>query len=169
MLGTYQSFPENVQRVAYFMSSVSYKKLQRAMIEAFCTLNAENLRLEDVGNFSMPDCRIIFEFGIAEAQTFNYLDDEEKRRLIDCIGGRPFQIMDFLCALRYHRMREGKAAPLRFDYYILRFIFDKELIEVRVFHERGSMHMAPAELVDFLYGKVNGMFSRKALKAVEAS
>lgn len=169
MLGTYQNFPENVQKTAYFVSSVSYKRLQRAMIEAFGKLNTANLRLEDFGVPSMTGCRVIFELGIAEDQTFNYLNDDERRRVLESIEGKPFQVMDFLSVIRYHRMLGEKATPLKFDYYMLRFIFDKDFVELRVFHEKGSMHVSPDELAGFLCGKINGMFSRRILKAVKAS
>jgi hypothetical protein len=169
MLGTYQSFPENVQKIAYFVSSVSYKRLQKAMIEAFCKLNTENLRLEDFGVPSISGCRVIFELGIAEGQTFNYVDDDERKRVLKSIEDKPFHVMDFLSVIRYHKMLGEKATPLKFDYYMLRFIFDKDFVELRVFHEKGSMHVAPDELTGFLHGKINGIFSRKILKAVKAS
>lgn len=169
MLGKYQSFPENVQKIAYFMSSIPYKRLQRAMIEAFDELNTASFHLENFGVPSMPECRVIFELGIAEDQTFNYLNDDERRRVLESIEGKPFHVMDFLSVMRYHRMIGEKFTPLKFDYYMLRFIFDKDFVELRIFHEKGSMHVAPDELVSFLYGKINGMFSRRILKAVKAS
>ena len=77
MLGVYENFPENIQKIAFFTSSVSCKKLQQALTEILHRLNTETLRLEDLGNPSIPQCQVIFEFGIAETQTFNYLDDKE--------------------------------------------------------------------------------------------
>lgn len=168
MLGIYESFPNNVQMAAFFVSSVSHKRLQQVLTDAFHRLNTETLVLEDIGNPSIPQCKVVFELGIADGQTFSFLDDKEKTHILRTVSERPFPTMDFLCAIRYYRTREGKMRPLRFDYYLLRLLFGKNLIELRVFHERGSMHVAPSELAAFLGDRVNRLFSKKALKAVEA-
>lgn len=169
MLGMYESFPQNVQKAVSYSFSVSCKKLQHAITETLHRLNTETLRLEDLGSISIPKCKVIFELGIAETQIFSYLDDEETMRVLDKIQEKPFRVMDFLCAVRYYRAQNGKTTPLRFDYYMLRFVFEKGWVDLRIFHERGSMHVAPSELAGFLSGRVNCMFSRKVLKAVETS
>jgi len=168
MLGVYENFPENIQKIAFFTSSVSCKKLQQALTEILHRLNTETLRLEDLGNPSIPQCQVIFEFGIAETQTFNYLDDKELKEVLTSIGEKPFSIMDFLCVVRYYRMQKEKQTPLRFDYYMFRLKFDKGAIEMRIFHERGSMHLSPEEIVNLVKDKVNAAFSRKVLKTATA-
>ncbi len=169
MLGVYENFPDKVQMATFFVSLVSHKRLQQALTEAFHRLNAENLVLEDIGNPSIPQCKVVFELGIAEGQTFSFLDDKETEHVLRIIKERPFPTMDFLCAIRYYRAPDGKMRPLRFDYYLFRFLFGKDLIELRVFHERGSMHVAPGELAAFLGDRVNRLFPKRVLKAVEAS
>jgi|APFre7841882590_1041340.scaffolds.fasta_scaffold84860_2 hypothetical protein len=168
MLGTYEGFPNNVQTVAFFVSSVSHKRLQQVLTAAFHRLNLENLALEDIGNPSIPNCKVVFELGIANSQTFIFLDDKEKAHILRIVNERPFLTMDFLCAIRYYRTHEGQIRPLRFDYYLLRLLFGKKLIELRIFHERGSMHVAPGELAAFLGDRVNRLFPKKVLKVVEA-
>ncbi|MEM2356078.1 MAG: hypothetical protein QXO00_07180, partial [Candidatus Bathyarchaeia archaeon] len=74
MLGFYENFPVNVHMVAQLTTSVSVRRLQQAIIQALHKLNNENLSLDAVANPSVPGCTVIFEFGIAEGETFNYLD-----------------------------------------------------------------------------------------------
>lgn len=135
----------------------------------FHKLNNETFSLEDVAHPSIPQCTVIFEFGIAEANSFNYLDNEEINRILKVIRRKPFQVMDFFCAIRYYKIQEEKKTPLKFDYYMLRFIFDKNSTETKIFHERGSQHVSPKDIANFLANKINGMFSKKILKAFESS
>jgi len=168
MLGFYENFPENPHRTTRFNTSVSNKRLQQALIQMFHQLGNESLTIEDVANPSLPRCTVIFEFGIAEANNFSYLDSEEKSRVIRAIQKRPFQIMDFLCSIRYYKTQNEKKTPLKFDYYMLRFAFNKSTMEMEVFHERGPMHISPEEITNFIANKTNGKFSKKILKASEA-
>jgi hypothetical protein len=48
-------------------------------------------------------------------------------------------------------------------------MFDKNLIEIRVFHEKGPMHVSPEELIEFVVARINSTFSKKALKPLESS
>jgi len=169
MLGFYESFPRNVQKIARFATSTSKKRLQQALMRMFHKLNNETFSLEDVAHPSIPQCTVIFEFGIAEANSFNYLDNEETNRILKVIRRKPLQVMDFFCAIRYYKMREGKKSPLKFDYYMLRFTFDKKSTEVQVFHERGPQHMSPKDITSFIANKTNEMLPKTILKAFESS
>jgi hypothetical protein len=167
MLGIYENFPENVHKTALFTSSISSKRLQQAIIESFQKLNTTSLRLEDISSPSVPECSVIFELGVAETRSFTYLDDEEKERLLKKTCEKPFQTMDILCVIRYYRTQNGKKTPLKFDYYMLRFMFSKGLMEMKIYHERGSMHVSPEELVDLVREKVNESFRKKILEPIQ--
>jgi hypothetical protein len=167
VLGVYENFPENVHKTALFASAISSKRLQQAVTEIFSKLNTASLHLEDVSAPSVPECNVFFEFGIAETQNFTYLDNEEKEKLLKKTREKTLQIMDFLCVIRYYRTQNGKKAPLRFDYYMLRFVFSKGLMEIQVYHERGSMHVSPEELVDLVREKIDETFHKKLLKPVQ--
>jgi len=165
MLGYYESFPENIHGIGRFATSISKKRLQQALTKVLHKANNETFSLQDVGYPSIPQCKVIFEFGIAEANSFNYLDNEESNKIRKSIRKKPFQVMDFLCAIRYYKTKDGKKTPLKFDYYMLRFTFNKKSTEIQVFHERGPRHMAPEDTVNFIVNRINETFSKKILKA----
>ena len=167
MLGYYKGFPENPQKVAFFTFSTSNKKLQQALIQALHEINGKAFSLQDIFDPSIPHCTVIFEFGIAETNTFNYLDKEENQKILKFLKKKPFQIMDFYCAVRYYKLRNDKKTPLKFDYYMVRFLFENKLLETRIFHERGPEHATPEDLINFLIMKINGKFSRKIVKPLE--
>jgi hypothetical protein len=167
MLGVYANFPESVHGISRFAASVSNKKLQHILTETFHMLNNQTLNLEEVASPSMPQCTLAFEFGIAEDSDFNYLDNEEKQRVLKSVNKKPLQVIDFLCAIRYYKKQGEKKVPLRFDYYLLRFAFNKDLFEMRVFHERGPMHILPKDVTEFVYNKINGTSSKRILKPYE--
>ena len=127
--------------------------------------NNETFILEDVGYPSTPQCKVIFEFGIAEANSFSYLDNEEANKIRKSVRKKPFQIMDFLCAIRYYKTKDGRKTPLKFDYYMLRFTFNKKSTEIQVFHERGPRHMTPEDTANFIVKRINKAFSKKILEA----
>ena len=167
MLGLYNNFPGNVHKTVRFVTSVSEKTLQKALVESFHKLNRGTSTLEEVTTPSIPRCKVIFEFGVAEDDDFNYLDDEERDRLLKVIRKKAFSTMDFLCILRYYKLRDEAKRPLRSDYYMLRFIFGERIGRMRVFHEKGLMYVSPKDLPWFIVDKINAQFSRRVVKAQE--
>jgi len=168
LLGFYENFPENPHKIAHLSVSVSNKRLQQALIQLFHQLCNESLTIEDVANPSLPQCTVIFEFGIAEANNFNYLDSEEKTRVTKAMQKKHFQTIDFLCSIRYYRTLKEKKTPLKFDYYMLRFTFNKNTMQTEIFHERGPMHISPEELINFIARRINQTSQKKILKVSEA-
>jgi len=164
MLGFYTNFPKTLHKKASFSTSTSNRRLQQLLIETAFKLNNRAFQSEEIATPSLRRCSVIFEFGVAEDNDFNYLDAQEKSTLLKTIKRKPLQIMDFLCIIRYYKTEQQKKAALRFDYYMLRVVFNKNLVEMRVFHEKGPMHMSPEELVEFITGKINTASSKKILK-----
>ena len=169
MLGLYENFPKNPHRTVHFDTLISSKRLQDVLIQIFYHLISQSLDIEEVANPSIPRCTVFFEFGIGEVNNFNFIDHKEKDRVLKTIQKKSFQIMDFLCSIRYYKMRNGRKTPLRFDYYMLRFTFNKNTMEMQVFHERGPMHILPEEITAFIANKINEKFSKKILKASDLS
>lgn len=167
MLGLYENFPEGIHKKALFATSLSNKRLQQTLTQILHKSNGESFSLEEVSDSSIPHCTTIFEFGIAEDLIFNYLDREEKERVLKVIRKKPLSVMDLFCAIRYYKMRNNEKNPLKFDYYMLRLLFSsKHSIEIRVFHERGPRHVSPGDLVRFVVSKLNETFPRKRLKPI---
>jgi hypothetical protein len=169
MLGLYENFPKTIHKTTSFTASISNKRLQQALIQTLQKINNKNFNLQEITNPSMPQCTAILEFGIAETNNFNYLDDEEANKVLKVIQKKPLQVMDFFCALRYYKMQNEEKTPLRFDYYMIRFIFNKDLMEIQIFHERGPRHVPPEDVANFVANKINEAFSKKILKATMLS
>lgn len=164
MIGFYENFPVNIHRIEAFTTSLSSKSLQRRLIQVFHDVNRRTFRFEEVSCPTVPECTIIFEAGLADAESFNYIDEEETRKVLTALKKVPFQTMDFFCAIRYYKGNEAKKKPLKFDYYMMRVVFGKNAVEIRVFHERGPRYISPEDLVTFLVAKVNETSTRKVLK-----
>lgn len=169
MLGFYTNFPQNIHKAETFSTSISTKKLEQVLVETLYRLNSETLSLEEVASPSIPDCKVIFEVGVAEGNDFNYLDSEEKERLLSALNKKLFQVMDFLCVIRYHRMQEKRKTRTRFDYYMLRLMFGENLTEIQVSHERGIRHTSPDDIVKLVLNRVNAAFSKRVLRPSEAT
>jgi hypothetical protein len=168
MLGIYDNFPLNIHRTESFTSPLSRKKLQQKIAQTFQKINQEKLIFEEVGNPTIPNSQIIFEFGIADGGNFCYLNEEEAQKLQNSLTNESLQTMDWFCLIRYYKNTEQKVKrPLKFDYYMLRIGFgEKGIVELQVFHERGPRYISPEDLVAFIARKLNGT-SRKTLKQID--
>ena len=169
MLGFYTNFPQNIHKAETFSTLISTRKLEQVLVETLYRLNSETLSLEEVAAPSIPDCKVIFEVGVAEGNDFNYLDSEERERLLSALNKKLFQVMDFLCVIRYNKMQEKRKTRTRFDYYMLRLMFGENLTEIQVSHERGIRHTSPDDIVKLVLNRVNAAFSKRVLRPSEAT
>ena len=165
-LGFYENFPTNIHRIDRFNSTLSSKQLQQKLIQVFYDVNRKEFSFEEVANPSVPQGKVIFEFGLAESEGFNYIDEEELKKTMNLLAKESLSSMDFFCSIRYYRCSGEKKKPLKFDYYMLRSVFSKDTFEVQVFHERGPRYISPEELGAFIFTKVNeaSTGNRKILK-----
>lgn len=161
MLGLYTNFPQHIHGILRFKASTSTKKLQQIIVSTIHELNTKHQPL----NYSV-DGIMRFEFGIADGEDFNYLDGEEVEKTLKALNEGEIRVLDFFCVICYYRIEGLVRKPLKFDYYMLRMIFDKGGLEVRVFHERGPRRVAPEELAEFIINKVNEKASRRILKII---
>lgn len=154
LLGRYENFPETIHGVARFTHRLSVRNLQQAILHALHRLNQQTCNLDAIAPFSSLKCEVSFEFGVAEGTTFNYLDKEELDRLQRNIVKRALPILDFLCVVRYHVTKEGKRVPLRFDYYMLRLVFQRSSVKMQIFHERGTRRVSLEDLITFITNRI---------------
>jgi hypothetical protein len=166
MHGFYENFPNGVHHAETFTSPLSKRKLQKRIIQVLQDVNHKTFSFEEVGNPTLPNCSVIFEFGIADGENFRYLDEVEARKLQEALSHEePLQVMDWFCSIRYYKNATAKQTPLRFDYYMLRINFgEKGAAEFLVFHERGPRYISPEELVTFIGRETNQTPRKKILK-----
>jgi len=165
-LGLYENFPTNIHRIDSFNSSVSIKQLQQKLLKVFYDLNYKEFSFEEVTNPTVPQGRVIFEFGLAEADGFNFIDKEELNKATSLLAKERLISMDFFCSIRYYKGTGENRTALKFDYYMLRTVFSKDMLEVQMFHERGPRYISPEELTTVIFTKVNesSSGSRKILR-----
>jgi len=164
VLGHYENFPETIHGVAQFTHRLSVRKLQQAILHALHRLNQETHKLDAVAPFSSLKCEVSFEFGVAEGDIFNYLDKEELDRLHGDIVKRALPILDFLCVVKYHITKGGKRVPLRFDYHLLRLMFQRRRVQLQIFHERGTQRVSLEDLVTFITKCIKDELSQEQLQ-----
>ncbi len=170
MLGMYENFPENIHRIDRYTSSLSSQKLQQKLVQVLHAVNRRPFSFEEVSNPTLPQCTIIFEFGLAENEGFNFLDEQETKRVLDALKKQVFQLLDFFLAIRYYKETPAGKTPLKFDYYMARFTFNEaDSVDLKIFHERGPRYISPEDVVNFLEKQVNRSSARKVLKKIEHS
>jgi hypothetical protein len=163
-LGFYEKFPTNIHRIDSFNSTLSNKQLQQKLIQVFYELNKREFSFEEVANPTIPQGVVIFEFGLAESGDFNYIDDEELKKTLKFLAKDQLSSIDFFCSIRYYKGTGESRSPLKFDYFMLRTVFSKEIFEVQVFHERGPRYISPEELTTFISNKINEISTNKNKK-----
>ena len=167
MLGFYENFPKNIHRIESFASAFSIKKLQQRIIRVLREINRTTFSFEEIAHPALPQCTIHFEMGIADAESFNYIDEEETNRVLNALKKEQFGVMDVFCAVRYYKAVAEKKTPLKFDYYMIRFVFSKDTMEIRIFHERGPRYISPEDITTLLVSQINKTSTKRILKPVE--
>ncbi|MCW4006725.1 MAG: hypothetical protein NWF04_09080 [Candidatus Bathyarchaeota archaeon] len=168
MFGFYENFPQGTHLTQTLTSTVAPRSLQRKLTKVFLEINQATFSFEEVCNPTVPNCTLIFEFGIAEEENFNYLTIKEAKKLQTALSKATLHIMDWFCSIRYYKNAEGKKTPLKFDYYMLRVSFaDQDKLEIQVFHEKGLRYVGPEDLINFVVVKINETSKRKILRLTQ--
>jgi hypothetical protein len=154
LFGVYENFPEMYHSIARLDHEVSTEKLQRVLVESLYRLNRGN-GSSNFPEFTRHNIGVELEFGIADGLTFSYLDGEILEHCREMIYRQVFSMLDFLCVVRYYVIEEAKRKALRFDYHMLRFLFNEEEVELRVYHEKGTRRLPIEDLVKFLLQDIN--------------
>lgn len=66
-------------------------------------MNGKEFSFEEAANPTMPECKVIFEFGLADGENFNYVDEEEVQKLQAFLVREHVSTMDFFCVIRYYK------------------------------------------------------------------
>jgi len=164
-LGRYENFPEVVHGVAQFACESSVREVQQAILSALHNLNQEACGLSAVTPHLPQEYEVSFEIGAAEEFDFNFLDKKELDRFQRSIVEKELPTLDFFFVVRYHVVNDrGKRVPLKFDYHLLRFMFQENSVELRIRHERGTQRVPLEDLVTFVTKRINEELSKKRLK-----
>jgi len=166
-LGFYENFPSNIHLAESFNSTLPNKQLQQRLIEVLFEVNRNEFSFEEAANPTIPDCKLIFEFGLADNDCFNYIDEEEVKKVRKQVGIENLGTIDMFCAIRYYKGEKKKA--LKFDYYLIRTVYSKETLEIQVSHKKGPRYLSPEDLTLFIINKINASSNRKILKKQEAT
>ncbi len=162
MIGIYDNFPVTIHNTEQYTSKVPIKQIQQKLIKMLYELNQSEFTFEQVSIPTIPQGRLFFEFGIAEATNFTFINEEVMRKTLKNLAKEP-KILDLFCAIRYYKMEGEKKRALKFDYYMIRIIFDKSTFEVQTFHERGPRYLLPQEVFTFVVTKINESIGKKIL------
>ena len=164
-MGRYENFPEVIHGVARFTCKSSMRRVQQAILSAFHHLNQEVSGLSAVMPYLPQECEVSFELGVAEDFDFNFLDKKELDRFQRSIAEKELPTLDFFFVVRYHVANDrGKLVPLKFDYHMLRFMFQENSMEMRICHERGTQRVPLEDLITFITKRINEELSKKRLK-----
>ena len=164
MFGHYENFPNNIQGISFFQYQNSAKDLQQAILCTFHRLNSETSDLVTITPYLKRNCMVGFEFGVADGFDFNFLDTYELHQCLRGVEEHELETLDFFFVVRYHHiMDNGKWVPLRFDYHVLRFLFQKDRLELQIRHEKGIQHILLDDITDFLVKQINIELSKKQL------
>lgn len=165
-LGVYINFPSIYHGVAQLEFNTSLSNLQKAVLNALYRLNGCSLGgyLSDLIESNLD---VIVEFGAAEGLTFNYLDLETLEIFLHEINRRESRVLDFFCVFRYYALKNGVKRALRFDYYFLRFFFNRGEFEIQIFHEKGLQRVSIEDLIKLLTDKINLELAQEGVNPVK--
>jgi len=164
LLGCYENFPKNFHDTSFFQYQDSAKGLQQAILGAFHRLNRKTFDLGAVTPYLKQNCVVGFEFGVADGFDFNFLDQNELDQCLKNFAETEMETLDFFFAVRYHIVRDdGKRVPLKFDYHVIRFVFQEGGLELQIRHEKGTQRVPLDDLTDFLVKQINAELSRKQM------
>jgi hypothetical protein len=163
-LGVYATFPENIHHLAHYQSFASIKQVQRSILQFLGDINRKELAFEQISIPTIPDGIVIFEFGLAEEAGFNYLSGEEVNRALEFLDQKDVDTLDFFCSIRYYRDTGAKRVALKFDYYMIRGVFARGSLELKVFHERGPRYLSPEDIASFIIKGANSVANKKIIR-----
>ena len=99
---------------------------------------------------------MIFEFGLAESEGFNYIDEEEAKKALNFLLKSMCSRWIFSAPYATTKATAKRRHALKFDYYMLtNHLCNKDTFEIQVFHERGPRYLSPEDLTAFVFTKVN--------------
>jgi hypothetical protein len=168
MFGRSESIPCKYHGRAKLTHVFASNKIQFFIIQSLSELNST--KETDAFEFSNSEDFAVttsFEVGIAEKAFFHYLEPSKASLYWLRLAKNDLSsILDFLLIVKYYRNRDEKLVPLRFDYFVLRFLFASKTFELLVFHERGIRRIQIRELLIYILKKISGKLEKAGFKGL---
>ena len=168
MFGRYVNFPNKYHGRARLTHVFVSNKIQFFIIQSLCELNS--IRETAAFEFNSSEDFVVatsFEVGIAEDAFFHYLEPNEVSQYwLQLTRNDPSPILDFLLIVKYHRNKNEKWVPLKFDHFILRFLFSSKTFEILVFHEQGVRRIQIRELLIYILKKISEKLEKAGFKGL---
>jgi len=165
LLGVYENFPESYHGIIQFHHRTSVKRFQEIILRALHKLSRE----EDLNLKFIPDvsnCKVNLDFGVADGTAFNYLNPEVLDASLKTVLSAMLSTLDFICVVRYYQ-RDGEGyRPLKFDYYLLRFLFHDMGVDLQVFHERGTRRLSIEDLSAVIMERFDGELLKRKMPKI---
>jgi hypothetical protein len=161
MIGVIENFPRIIHRKETFETNLPKNQIQKKIVQTLQEINQKKYCFEEITYPTVPNCKIIFEAGLAESKIFNYIDKEEKERFLKAIKNKINNQLDLFFSIRYYKIDGKKKHPLNFDYYMLRFSFHNKIFQLKIFHEKGPRYITPEGLEMFIINEINKKLASK--------
>lgn len=166
-LGVYVNFPVIIHGIVNGLFTAPLDVVQVSVIRALHDLNSfvTSRPVNVSGKKGICEGIVGFEVGVADRSIFHHLDKTLAEKLsFFAIQGRLHSNLDFLMVVTYHYYRSAERRPLHFDYHQLRFNFNRNEFELRVFHSKGTRRMPLDELLHYILDAVNEELAKQSMK-----
>jgi hypothetical protein len=168
LLGKYENFPRNIHGIALIEYGESIKNIEEAIFFTFFKINQESYNFSDVASYLEHNCIVLLELGVADGFNFNFLDNDELERCVQILSGKDMNPLDFFVITRYYKIEKNKKrVPLKFDFQIIRFNFQSNLLELQIHNEKGPQRIPIDDLTDFMAKKINSELSQRKLSLLK--
>jgi len=167
--GTFANFPSTIHGIAKAKFNDHPAKVQQTIVEAFHKLNdsSETYLISPSSRVGTYQGRVGFEIGIAQGTDFYNLTNEVTKNLCRAITSKkPYSRLDFIIIVTYHYKINGKENHLHFDYHQLRFSFNNDTLEIRLFHSKGTRRMSLNELTRRILTCINEEMKHQSLSSL---
>ena len=156
MLGCYDEFPEGALLFAQFAHSSSIQAIQTAIVRVLHALNQQTIDLATLTAASPPNCFVNLEFGIADSDAFCFIDQKEVGRFERMLRTQSISTLDVFCGARYHIKKDtGEKKSLQFDYSVLRFAFEGEVVDLFLHFIRGNQRIPRKDFILYLKSQID--------------
>jgi hypothetical protein len=166
LFGCYENFPETSHGIARLSYDILTIDLQESILHALHNLNFGEIWKDHISPHIPSNSEVLFEFGIAENIFFNYLDEKMLSYSCRRIREQKLSFFDLLCIIRYYQLGSANKKPLRFDYHMVRFTFEKKNMEIRSFHQKGTRRIPTEDLILIMVEAINKELLRRRINPI---